>query len=236
MPRGIVNGVSARTSTSHSNAAKMAGFEPTDPFDMLITLIIIAATAVVSFMALKNPRLMDDLILWPPAIVRNREYYRLFTYGLVHADFSHLFFNMLTLFFFGRAMEGVFTARLGSLGFAAFYLGALLVSILPTYIKNRKSSTYRSLGASGAVSAVLFAYILFAPWSKIIVLILPIPAILYAVLYIVYSVMMDRRGHDNVNHSAHLWGAGYGVLFTVFIYPPVLPLFLSQLSQPQLGF
>lgn len=202
---------------------------------MLITLIIIAATCVFSFLAFKNTRMMDDLILWPPAVTRKREYYRLFTYGLVHADFSHLFFNMLTLFFFGRAMESFYTARLGSLGFALFYLGALLVSILPSYLKNRNSSSYRSLGASGAVSAVLFAYVLFAPWSKIIVFVLPVPAILYAVLYVIYSVMMDRRGMDNVNHSAHLWGAGYGVLFTLFIYPPVLPLFLSKLSHPQLG-
>lgn len=200
---------------------------------MLITLGIIAVTCIVSFLAFKNPRLMDDLILWPPAIERKREYHRLVTYGLVHADAGHLLFNMLTLFFFGRVMEGFYAARFGTFGFLLFYLGGLVVSILPTYIKNRHNASYRSLGASGAVSAVLFAFILLAPWSRIIVLVLPMPAILYAVLYIGYSIYMDRAGHDNVNHSAHLWGAAYGVLFTVLMNPAVLPYFLGQLAQPR---
>ena len=200
---------------------------------MPITLIIIAITCIVSFIALNNRKLMDDLILWPPAITRQREYHRLVTYGLVHADFGHLLFNMITLFFFGRAMEGFYASELGTFGFALFYIGALVVSILPTYLKNRGNPRYRSLGASGAVSAVLFAYILLAPWSRIIVFVIPMPAIIYAVLYTAYSIYMDRRGQDSVNHSAHLWGAAYGVLFTVLVNPRVLPYFLGQLSHPQ---
>ncbi|WP_158886193.1 rhomboid family intramembrane serine protease [Rhodanobacter sp. L36] len=200
---------------------------------MPITLIIIAITSVVSFMALKNGRLMNDLILWPPAIARQREYHRLVTYGLVHADFGHLFFNMLTLYFFGRTMEGFFSARLGTFGFALFYIGGLVVSILPTYLKNRTNPNYRSLGASGAVSAVLFAFILLAPWSTINVFFaLPIPAIIYALLYTGYSIYMDRRGQGNINHSAHLWGAAYGVAFTLLVEPRVLPYFLDALSHP----
>lgn len=200
---------------------------------MPITLIILAITCVVSFMAFKNGRLMDDLILWPPAISRKNEYHRLVTYGLVHADFNHLFFNMLTLFFFGRQMEVFYTGELGTFGFALFYIGALVVSILPTYLRNRGNPNYRSLGASGAVSAVLFAYILLAPWSRIIVFVVPMPAIIYALLYTAYSIYMDRRGLDGVNHSAHLWGAAYGVLFTVLVNPRVLPYFLGALSHPQ---
>lgn len=199
----------------------------------MITLIIIGITCVVSFMAFNNARLMNDLILWPPAITRNREYHRLVTYGLIHADGSHLLFNMITLFFFGRVMEGLYTASLGTLGFALFYVVALVVSILPTYLKNRRNPNYRSLGASGAVSAVLFSYILIAPWSRIVVLVLPMPAIIYAVLYVAYSVYMDRRGGGNVNHSAHLWGAAIGVIFTLLIRPDVLPHFLGQLAQPR---
>jgi membrane associated rhomboid family serine protease len=202
-----------------------------DPSRM-ITLAIIAVTCIVSIIAFNNRRLLDDLMLWPPAIQRHREYHRLVTYGLVHADFNHLFFNMLTLFFFGRVMEGFYAARLGALGFLLFYLGGLVGSILPSYLKNRGNAAYRSLGASGAVSAVLFAYILLAPWSRIIVFVVPMPAIVYAVLYTAYSIYMDRRGQGNINHSAHLWGAAYGVVFTVLIYPPVLPYFLSQLSHP----
>lgn len=199
---------------------------------MLITLVIIAITCVVSFMALNNSRLMNDLILWPPAIQRSREYHRLVTYGLVHADFGHLLFNMLTLFFFGRLMEHFYTVRLGTLGFVLFYIGGLVVSILPTYLKNRSNPNYHSLGASGAVSAVLFSFILLSPWSKIIVLVVPMPAIVYAVLYTAYSIYMDRSGRDNINHSAHLWGAAYGVAFTLMVEPRVLPYFLNALTHP----
>ncbi|MBD8873057.1 rhomboid family intramembrane serine protease [Rhodanobacter sp. DHB23] len=201
---------------------------------MPITLIILAITCVVSFMAFKNGRLMDDLILWPPAISRRREYHRLVTYGLVHADFNHLLFNMITLFFFGRQMERFYTLEMGAFGFALFYIGALVVSILPTYFQNRDNPNYRSLGASGAVSAVLFASILLQPWSKIyLYFALGIPAIIYAVLYITYSIYMDKRGQGNVNHSAHLWGAAYGVAFTLLVEPQVLSSFLGQLSHPR---
>jgi len=200
---------------------------------MPITLVILAITCVISFMAFKNSRLMNDLILWPPAIARQREYHRLVTYGLVHADFSHLLVNMLTLYFFGQAMEGFFARVLGTFGFALFYIGGLVVSILPTYLKNRGNTNYRSLGASGAVSAVLFAFILLAPWEKIYVFFaIPIPAIVYAMLYTGYSIYMDRRGQGNVNHSAHLWGAAYGVVFTMLMNPRVLPHFLDALMHP----
>lgn len=202
---------------------------------MLITLAILAVTCVVSFMALNNAKLMNDLLLWPPAIQRSREYYRLVTYGLVHADFGHLLFNMLTLFFFGRAMEPFYAARLGTLGFLLFYMGGLVVSILPTYLKNRSNGSYRSLGASGAVSAVLFAFVLLAPWARIYVFVLPLPAIIYAVLYTAYSIYMDKRGQDNVNHSAHLWGGAYGVAFTLLMEPRVLSHFLYALAHPGAG-
>jgi membrane associated rhomboid family serine protease len=202
---------------------------------MIITLLLIAVTCVVSFMAFKNAKLANDLILWPPAIFRQREYYRLVTYGFIHADGQHLLFNMITLFFFGRAMEEFFTYHLGMLGFVTFYLGGLIVSILPSVIHNRDNPLYRSLGASGAVSAVLFSCILMAPWSTIYVLVIPLPAILYAVLYVVYSITMDRRGGDNVNHSAHLWGAAYGVIATLLVEPSVFGRFVDMLGQPHFG-
>ncbi len=197
---------------------------------MISTLIIIAITCIVSFAAFNDFALMRRLILWPPAVERDKQYYRLISYGLVHADGQHLLFNMITLYFFGRAMESLYTFLLGPLGFAIFYVGGLIVSILPTFLKNRHNPNYRSLGASGAVSAVLFAFVLINPWAKIIVFVVPMPAVLYAILYIVYSVYMDRRGADNVNHSAHLWGAAYGVLFTTAIEPRVISMFLNGLS------
>lgn len=199
---------------------------------MTITLIIIAITAIVSFSGFSNPQLIDKLILWPPAISRQKEYYRLVSYGIVHADMQHLLFNMLTLFFFGRAMEPVYSALLGPFGFALFYIGGLIISILPTYLRNRDNSRYRSLGASGAVSAVLFAFILLQPWAKILVFVVPMPAILYAILYVVYTFYMERQGTGNINHSAHLWGAAYGVLVTIVLYPPTIDMFLNGLSNP----
>ena len=124
---------------------------------------------------------------------------------------------------------------IGQVGFAAFYLSAILVAILPTYLRHRHDPRYRSLGASGAVSAVLFAFILVQPWSLIFVFFLPVPAIVYAVLYIGYSIWMDRQGTDNVNHSAHLWGAGYGVLFTLMMEPRVAGAFVERLLHPSFG-
>ena len=196
-----------------------------------ITLLLIAATCVVSLVAFRTPSLLMRLILWPPAIGRHRQYDRLVTYGFIHADFWHLFFNMFTLFFFGRQIEGWMAAQKGPWVFPLFYFSALVVSILPTYLKHQKDPNYRSLGASGAVSAVLFAFILFDPWSKLIIfpIPLPIPAILFAALYVGYTIWMDRNGRDNVNHSAHLWGAAYGVLFTLLLRPGVAGHFTRSL-------
>lgn len=199
---------------------------------MIVTLIIIAITCIISFVAFSNHRVASELILWPPAIARSQQYYRLITYGLIHADMQHLLFNMLTLFFFGRAMEGFFSRYLGDFGFALFYVGGLIVSILPTYLRNRDNPQYKSLGASGAVSAVLFAFILLQPWATILIYVIPVPAIIYAVAYLGYTIYMDKRRADNVNHSAHLWGAAYGVVFTLIMEPRVLGLFLYQLANP----
>lgn len=202
---------------------------------MPLTLAIIAVTCIVSFLALKDAKLMQRLLLWPPAVEKKHEYWRLLSYGLVHADFQHLLFNMITLFFFGRVMADLYAMHLGPLGFLWFYLGGLLVSILPTYLQNRKNPDYRSLGASGAVSAVLFAFILLSPWSMIFVFFFPVPAILYAVAFLGYSIYMDRRGGGYINHSAHSWGAAYGIVFTVLMEPRVIPLFLRQLTNPHFG-
>ena len=199
---------------------------------MAITLILVAITCAVSFAAMNNPKLLDRLILWPPAVNRKHEWYRLVSYGLIHADFMHLLFNMVTLYFFGRVMEGFYADKLGVAGFAIFYVAALVASILPSYRKHRDDTRYYSLGASGAVSAVLFAFILFQPWQLIYIFVLPVPAILYAVAYVAYEIWSDRRGGSRVNHSAHLWGAAFGVAFTLAIEPAVLSHFLQQLVAP----
>jgi membrane associated rhomboid family serine protease len=186
---------------------------------------------LVSWRGFNDPRLLGRLILWPPAVQRNRQYDRLVTYSFVHADWTHLLFNMITFWSFGSSVERVFSAWITPLGFVLFYLSAIVVSILPTFIKHQRDANYRSLGASGGVSAVLFAAILFDPWAKLIIfpIPLPIPAFLFAILYVGYSVWMDRRGQGSVNHSAHLWGAAYGVLFTVLLQPAILGHFTRSL-------
>lgn len=200
---------------------------------MIATIAILLATCAISFLAFKNEKLINDLILWPPAISRGKQYYRLVTYGFIHADGTHLLFNMITLYFFGSLVEQFVSNYIGTLGFILFYLSAIVVSILPTFMQNANNPAYRSLGASGAVSAVLFAFVLLKPWSTIIIFVIPCPAIIYAVLYIGYTIYMDRKGSDNINHSAHLWGAAYGVLFMISMEPRVFTNFIAQLAQPR---
>ena len=199
-----------------------------------ITIVIVAVTVLVSWRAFNDRALLERLILWPPAVERRKQYDRLLGYGFVHADWMHLIFNMITLWSFGTAVERVFSEWITPVGYVLFYLSAIVVSILPTYITHRNDANYRSLGASGGVSAVLFAFILFDPWSTLIIfpIPVPIPAFLFAILYVGYSIWMDRRGTDNINHGAHLAGALFGVLFMVAMEPRVINLFLDRLMQP----
>lgn len=197
-----------------------------------ITLAIIVATSLVSWLGFNNEALRNALVLWPPAVTRKHEYHRFIGYGVVHADFMHLLFNMFTLYFFGRLMEGFYAQYLGAMGFLWFYLSALVVSALPSYLKHRDDPNYVTLGASGAVSAVLFAFILLRPWETLLIYFVPVPAIIFAALYTGYSIYMNHRKADRVNHSAHLAGAAYGVLFTVMLEPRVLSHFLAELMNP----
>ena len=198
----------------------------------MMTYIIIFATVLVSWLAFERPQLLQRLILWPPAIDRKKQFDRLLTHGFIHADWSHLLFNMLTLFFFGRVVERVMGSYIGPVGFVLFYLSAIVVAILPTYMRHRHDARYSSLGASGGVSAVLFASIMLDPWMWILVP-LPVPGFLYAIGYVAYSFWKDRQGGGNVNHSAHLSGAVYGMLFMVLMEPDVLGHFTQQLMSPR---
>jgi len=198
----------------------------------MLTWILIGVTVLVSWMAFERPRLMDRLTLWPPAIARKHEYDRLVTYGFVHADWTHLLFNMMTLYFFGPLSERFYAATMGPLAYPLFYLSAMVAAILPTYLRHRNDATYRSLGASGAVSAVLFTFVLLNPWATIYVFVLPCPAIIFGVLYLGYSAWADRQGHGNINHAAHLWGAVYGMAFAIVAEPRLPAAFLDRLMSP----
>lgn len=198
--------------------------------DLSATLVIIAITSAASLVALRNPAMLEALLLWPPAVDKRGEWYRLVGYGLVHADLMHLLLNMLTLFFFGPLVERFYEDQVGALGFYGFYLLALVASILPSYLRHRGDAQYRSLGASGAVTAVLFTYILFDPWTMLLVFFVRMPAIVFAVAYVAYSIWSDRRGGDNVNHSAHLWGAAFGVAATLLLVPEQAGRFFAALG------
>ena len=200
-----------------------------------ITLSIIIITCAITLTGFKNGKVVDELIFWPPAITKKHQYYRFITCGLIHADYMHLIFNMLTLYFFGTVMEAYYQGQLGlqKWYYLALYIGALIVSNIPTYLKHRNDYDYRSLGASGAVSAVLFAFILLRPWQKIIVLVFPVPAIIYGCLFLFYSAYMSRKGGDHVNHDAHFYGALFGVLFTIAARPEVIQIFWNELIHPR---
>ncbi|HET8702013.1 MAG TPA: rhomboid family intramembrane serine protease [Nitrococcus sp.] len=198
---------------------------------MMLTFVLIGITVGVSLLAWQRPQLFDALIYWPPA-VRRGQWWRLITHGFIHADGTHLLFNMITLFFFGTAMERMLVPHIGAAGFVLFYLIGILVAILPSHLHHRHDYHYRSLGASGAVAAVLFAYILVQPWAMLLVMFLPMPAIIFAAIYIGYSLWAGRHAHDNINHGAHLGGAAWGVSFMLLLEPRLLPRFLEQLASP----
>jgi len=198
---------------------------------LTLSLVIIIITCIISITAFRRPGEIDKLSMWPYMVKEHRQYYRFITGGLVHADYMHLGFNMLTMFFFGKYIEMIFQQLFGGkLYFLLFYVLALIVSDIPSYLRHRNNYGYRSIGASGAVSAVVFAFILFQPWARIVVFVIPMPAILYGVLFLGYSVYMSRRGGDGINHDAHFWGAVFGVVFPLIIRPELARYFIEQIG------
>ena len=187
-----------------------------------ITLILVIITALVSISGFSRPKVIEDLIFYPPAVTHHNQWYRFFSCGLIHADWGHLIFNMLALYLFGKGVEEAFVDLIGSSGryvYLLMYVSALLISLLPTYFKNKENYNYRSLGASGAVSAVIFAGLMLAPETEVFIFFIPIPipGFIFAPLYLLISAIMDRKGNTNINHSAHIWGAVYGLAFIIIM-------------------
>lgn len=184
-----------------------------------INIIIISITVIVSIAAWQNSgSYVDKLIFWPKRIKDNpKESYRFITSGFIHADFMHLFFNLFTLYFFGRYVE----VLMGGTQYLIFYILALIVSHITTYLKYKDSYHYRSLGASGAVSAVLFAFIFFAPWEKVALFgILELPAIVFALLYLGITFYLSKKEGGTINHDAHLWGSLFGWIYVAIFIDP----------------
>lgn len=198
------------------------------------TILIILTTVMVSLYAWNNGNVYFGFMMNPYEIFKQKQYWRFITSGFIHSGYVHLGFNMFTFYFFGRVVEQIFTylygGTIGGIIFILFYLSALIISEIPTAIKNRHIPGYNSLGASGAVSAMVFASILFMPLNDICLFgILCLPGFILGILYIIYSYYQGKKGTDNINHEAHLWGAVYGFVFGILIYPQSLVLFYEQI-------
>jgi membrane associated rhomboid family serine protease len=177
---------------------------------------------------------METMMMSPSRIAAHGEYWRFLTSGFIHADFTHLFFNLFSFYFFGTQLEYIFSVIFPGFGpwvFLVFYLLGIIVADLPTFFKQKNNHYFNSLGASGAVSATIFAGIMFFPTEKIYLFgIVGIPGIIYAGLFTWYSIEMERRGRDFVNHSAHLYGGLFGVVFVTLTYPQVWISFVQQIK------
>lgn len=198
-----------------------------------MTIILIAITVIVSYAGFNSPKLMEKLQFNASKVFYKKEFHRLITHAFVHANWEHLLVNMIVLYSFGTVIEQYFAVNFGSLHtlyYILLYLGGIIFSNIYALVKHYKNYFYNAVGASGAVSAVLFAAIFFAPWESIYFFgILPMPGIVFAVLYLVYSYQMSKKQKDNVAHDAHFLGAVYGFFFPVLINPELFQTFLDKL-------
>lgn len=202
---------------------------------MTTNTLIIIITIIVSMLCFRNRDLFYRLSLNPYNITRRNQWERVLTHAFVHADYMHLFINMLVLWSFGRQMEMV----AGMLGgarnywFLALYIGGIIVSSIPDIIKYKDNPYYNSIGASGAVSAVVFSSIFITPWKSILLFgVIPIPSIIFGALYIWYENYSSRHSNDNINHNAHIWGAIYGFIFFGLMEPGLFLSFFVKLLHP----
>jgi membrane associated rhomboid family serine protease len=203
----------------------------------VITLIIVIVTVLFSLLAFRRKELFDRFDLTPYRVVHKREYHRILAHAFLHADYVHLGINMLVLYSFGTGIEKIFSSLeqqgvifSGTFFFILLYLSSVVLSSLSTIIRYRNNQGYSAVGASGAVSAVVFTYIFFAPLQKIyFYMVLPIPGIVFGILYLLYSSYMNRRNRDNINHAAHFWGAVVGFLYPILMEPRLFGVFLENL-------
>lgn len=199
----------------------------------MITWFIIGVTVVISYLAFQNPDMMSKLQFNAAQIIHRKEYYRLVSHAFIHANWAHLGVNMLVLYFFGRNIEsyfGYYFGRSANAYFVLLYFGGILASNIWSLAKNRNNYYYNAVGASGAVSAVLFANIFFDPWGLLYFFgIIPIPGILFAVGYLFYSYQMSNKKKDNVAHDAHFLGAVFGFIFPILLKPNLFDRFIDNL-------
>jgi len=193
-----------------------------------VACIIFAVTIAISLFAFYNDDLYTRFILQPYSVSKGKYLYTLITSGFIHADWMHLLFNMMTFYFFAFQLE----ITIGHWQFGLLYGLSLILSDIPTVVKHKNDFWYRSLGASGAISAVVFSAILFRPLDGMSLMFLPIsiPAVLFGVLYLVYCSYASKKGIGNINHDAHFFGALSGVLITIILIPQVVPFFFHSVT------
>lgn len=207
-----------------------------------VSLAILILTIIISLLGFNNPDLQAKLLHNPFLAYRRKQYYRLLSSGFIHNGLAHLGFNMLTFFFFGVVVEQVYVQHYekiwGSVIFLGVYLLAIILSDLPSFFKYKDMPAYSSLGASGGVSAIVFASILFAPTNDLYLLLIPIPipAFILGILYVIYSYYQSKNSSDNINHSAHLYGAVTGFVISAILIPSAVTDFFIQLSRYRLPF
>ncbi len=206
--------------------------------NLSITTILIIITVAASLFAWNKPEILQRWMFNPHAVQTRREYHRFLTSGFIHQDYLHLFFNMFTLYFFGSMIEQIYGYIFGDLGgviYVVMYLVAIVVADFSTYKKHKDHPNYNSLGASGGVAAVVFSAILYDPTNNIYLFaIIPIPGFILGILFLMYSFQRSKQTGDRINHDAHLWGALFGVAFTIVLNPAVVTRFIQEISNFQL--
>jgi membrane associated rhomboid family serine protease len=201
---------------------------------MSVTIIIIIFTVIVSMYSWNNHSVYYQLMLNPYAAFHQKKYYQLITSGFIHADYGHLIFNMLTLYFFGTVIEQVYGyiyPEMPVFMFLLLYVLGIVVASLPSFFAHKDNANYNTLGASGGVSAVVFSAILYNPNAPLcLYFVLCLPGFIFGILYLIYSYYQGKRMADNVNHSAHIWGALFGIVFNIAIYPKSVLIFISEIA------
>jgi membrane associated rhomboid family serine protease len=203
---------------------------------MSITIALLIITGLISWQAFSNREMFYKLMHNPYQEAQREEYYRVLTACFVHGNLTHLFINLFVLWQFGEVVEEIFVqifgATMGRINFLFLYLLTGVFANLPTHFKHRANHLFSSVGASGAVSGVLFAYVLFNPWAILLLFfIIPMPAIVAAVGYLIYSSRASKKGGDMIDHDAHFYGAVFGLLFTIALKPSIFSLFLARLME-----
>lgn len=202
---------------------------------MSLTILIVIVTALISYQATNDYTLFNKLKHYPYQEVRNKEYYRLLTAGFVHDNrsWTHLLINMFVLWQFGETVEHFFVQTfgeaMGRLNYLLMYLFTIVAANITTMLRHKDNPHFSSVGASGGVSGIMFNFVIFLPWAMLLLMfIIPCPAIIAAILYLVYSSYASKTGGDNVDHEAHFYGAVFGFLFTIALKPDLFSVFINN--------